>query len=132
MEFAPKIRRLIRGDYTITIASLETNNDCVVGLSFCSASDNPEHFRGRQIAIGRLCKYPISIYKYLYPQSNAGDIGSAVEMMLADYSTNYIHATKRERIVLEKHSRFPRWIGGFFQTKREQHQRSWAICDTKS
>jgi hypothetical protein len=114
-SYKPRIRRVIKNDYTLTIAYVLTDDGTyIVGFAFGSNLDNPKHSKGREIALGRFYKNPIALDEFMYnEEGERNTVEQASIAMLEKYLQSYIVANKPERIALEKASRFPRWLSKF-------------------
>jgi hypothetical protein len=133
MNNVPKIRRVIRDGYTVTIAYVESEDDCKVGMAFCSNLDNPSHAKGRQIALGRFLKHPISIKPYMTDDRGAiRGIEHAIMIMFDGYCSSYFLTDKRTQIILEKQNRFPRWIAKFLAAwYADVNEDTWQVIRNK-
>ena len=110
------IHRITTDSYSVTASyRKKISGDYLVGLSFCSELDQPNHKLGRMIARGRLAKNPLCIYSISENLSEHAFIEGAIIRYLDEYYTSYMLANPFKRTQLEKLHRVPRWVGKFLQ-----------------
>jgi len=110
-----RTHRIRTDNYTITTVYNNTIGGYLVGLSFCSNLDQPNHYKGKLIATGRLHKVPIFFEPIREDVGEHHFIEGSVITYLDKFYSDYNLATKPMKIALENKHRIPRWIGNFLQ-----------------